>query len=185
MAYSATTVLPDPVGAATTTLEPASRASKDACWNGSGSKPRLWANAARTAATGTDSAITALVVPQRPSLLEDAAHDDGQLVEHIQRHRHRHERIGVVAGRGDDGEEGDADDGRAANLPQLLAGDQPDHFEEHKDDGEEQNHAEDGARRHLKADVLRGAEQCGDAAAADADQPVQRLGPHQDRNEDA
>src|SRR5258706_12731527 len=48
MAYSATSVLPDPVGAATSTDRPASRASRDSTWKGSSSNPTRATKSSRT-----------------------------------------------------------------------------------------------------------------------------------------
>src|SRR5258705_10010054 len=100
MACSATTVLPEPVGAATSTDRPSSRAAMARSWKSSSSK----------------SYVLADVIVPGSSLEDEPADEDGHLVEDAHRDRHGEQRDRVARGRDDGIDHEDADDGPAAGT---------------------------------------------------------------------
>src|SRR5699024_1229646 len=112
-AYSATTVLPAPVGAATRTLWPRSMAASASRWNGSSVKPGAVTGAARSARSRGSAPVP-----------DDQSTDhDRDLVEDRHGDRQGEEADGIGA-RGDHGGHHEDDHHREpAELGQLLGAD--------------------------------------------------------------
>src|SRR5258706_3810216 len=171
MAYSATTVFPLPVGAATSTDWPSSRASSARSWKSSSGKSKWAVNSARRAFTqpivsGGGRLGAALAT------LGNQADDDGDGVEDHHRNRQRHHRVWIAAGCDHRSEHEDDHGCVAPLLDQRLRCEDPDELQEHQKHRELERDSEGSDHQADQADVLADLEVGLDVGACPADQEL-------------
>src|SRR6266851_978073 len=130
-------VLPEPVGAATSTDCPASSASRARSWNGSRVNGYPASKPARSCATvkvwPNSSGGGGLL-----ATLGDFADDDRRLVEDAHRYREGNEAVRIAARRGHCHHDEDRHDRAAPRLREALRRDRADELEGHEHDGEQE-----------------------------------------------